>query len=383
MDSEFIARNQSESMKEVQERVPKYLKLAHKIRQQVVAGEFQPGDQLPSFAAMRAHYGISQSTLERVHTILEHEGVVVRQPGRGTFVAQNPLRVLNAARPQSAGIIGFLHSEIHQPMQHPYWGYLQRGVQNVAREQGCEVLLLNESEPRIGWEKIDGVIAVGPIYPSTSKRFPPGMPVVSIVFETKGALNVISDDAIGVREAIAHLTDLGHRRIGYVIERQGVSTAKRLAAYRAALRERAIEPMPDWVRLIHHGDGIEDYTNLGRNTMRLHLQDGWHQSGCSALLTQNDETAIGVIEALEEAGIRVPQDVSVIGFDGTPASTFFRPRLTTVEVPLEEIGMAGARLLLRHTGASLKEVKSLKKSVVAQAFATHLRVGDSTASAAL
>jgi LacI family transcriptional regulator len=368
-------------MKEVQERVPKYLKLARKIRQQVASGEFQRGDQLPSFASMRAHYGISQSTLERVHSILEQEGLVIRHPGRGTFIAQNSPNASKSVRPESAGIVGFLHCETQQVVQHPYWAYLQRGVQNATREQGCEVLLLNDIEPRIGWEKIDGIIAAGPIYPDTFKRFPPGMPVVSVVFETKGALNVISDDAVGIREAIAYLVELGHKRIGYVIERYGISTKVRLAAYRSALRERGIEPMPEWVQLIRHGDGVEDYTDLGRNTMRMHLHSGWHESACTALLTQNDETAIGVIEALEEAGIRVPHDVSVVGFDGTEASTFFRPRLTTVEVPLEQIGAAGAKLLLKHTGASLEKAKSLSKTTRAQVFSTRLKIGESTAPA--
>ena len=82
--------------------------------------------------------------------------------------------------------------------------------------------------------------------------------------------------------------------------------------------------------------------------MAAWLKDDWNQLGCTAVMVQNDEAAIGAMEALEAAGKRVPQDVSVVGFDGIDICEYARPRLTSVEVPLQEIGKTATEILLRQ-----------------------------------
>ena len=79
--------------------------------------------------------------------------------------------------------------------------------------------------------------------------------------------------------------------------------------------------------------------------MELWLEHGWRELGCTAIMAHNDSTAIGVMRALGKAGLRVPEDVSVIGFDGTPLCEYSTPPLTTVEVPLHEIGARALQLL--------------------------------------
>jgi DNA-binding LacI/PurR family transcriptional regulator len=75
-------------------------------------------------------------------------------------------------------------------------------------------------------------------------------------------------------------------------------------------------------------------------------------------VAQNDESAIGIIEALQEAGLRVPQDVSVVGFDGAELARHYRPQLTTLHVPLHEIGARGAQLLIEQMDGSHERHRS-------------------------
>ena len=79
--------------------------------------------------------------------------------------------------------------------------------------------------------------------------------------------------------------------------------------------------------------------------MQTWLANNWQQAGCTALLAHNDYVAIGVMDALREAGLRVPDDIAVVGFDGLEVGQFVSPRLTTVEVPLHEIGAQAVEML--------------------------------------
>jgi DNA-binding LacI/PurR family transcriptional regulator len=80
--------------------------------------------------------------------------------------------------------------------------------------------------------------------------------------------------------------------------------------------------------------------------MQSWLQEGWRETRCTALLAQNDLAAIGAMRAFQKAGIRVPEDVSVVGFDGTELCEYLAPQLSSVEIPLREIGAQAVKVLL-------------------------------------
>ena len=82
--------------------------------------------------------------------------------------------------------------------------------------------------------------------------------------------------------------------------------------------------------------------------MQSWLENDWHELGCTAIVVQNDIAAIGVMQTLQQHAIRVPQDVSVVGFDGTEICDLVVPRLTAVELPLAEVGAKGIEVLARQ-----------------------------------
>lgn len=351
-------------------RTPKYIRLARELREQVERGERKPGEQLPTFAQMQAEFGLGQATLERVYQLLETEQIIVRTPGKGVFVSSPPAR-------RAQGVLGFCSCPISE--QHPYYAHLLQGTREAVREAGWE-LLLTHDKASIKWEKVDGALISTPYLEHLTNSLPPLIPRISLLHTIGAAPRVVTDDYDGMRQAMKHLLELGHRNIGYLTKTkprpaEGVQ-CRRLRAYRDALRDADITLQPGWLRDLHDPfEQIQKWVTLGRQKTERWLKTDWDQTHCTAILAQNDETAIGIIEALQSAGLKVPEDVSVVGFDGTEIADYCRPRLTTVVVPLHEIGAQGARLLLAQIAPRDHQVAPPQETVIPAS----LRIGQSTA----
>lgn len=352
-------------------KAPKYQQFAEQLRQLMEQERLRPGDRLPTLAKLREQFGTTNGTMEKVYSVLEQEGRIVREQGRGTFVAQPRL--------QTKGVIGFVGGVSNQH-HFLYWVQLLAGVQEAAARAGVEVMLLDPDGPA-PWEKIDAVISCARWIEPILDRLPPQMTSVSILTPVVAGNGVMADDFGGAKSLTKHLLALGHKRIaylaGYYDPWYDPYTERRVAGYKSALLEAAIDPEPGWTHLLNtnlKGKGPSSgvsYEELGYHSMLAWLDAEWSELGCTALLTQNDRTALGVIQALKERGLRVPQDVSVVGFDGCESFPYFQPQLTTVEVPLRQVGAAGVEMLLRHLQHPAKKIESLVVPTV-------LRVGGST-----
>lgn len=332
--------------------VPKYVKLAEQFRSQIVSGEFSPGDRLPSFAELRDQLGVGQSTLERAYLLLEEESLITREPGRGIFVAPPRHR-------QRTGTIG-LFGVTPEKAEHPYFARLVSGVQYAASIAGMELLLLN-NEQTIRPERLDGVVIYSYLPDLIFKRLPANLPRVVVLYPTREAPCVLADDFGGAHAATRHLLSLGHRRIAYLSAPSNEAIYReRLKGYHAALREAGIEPQARWVQAIASEEiTAENPAHIslpvrGRAQMAEWLQNGFHELRCTALLVHNDDVAMGVLQALAEIGISVPHDLSVMGFDDTFYSRMLSPALSTVRVPLAEIGTRATELLQ----AQMEEIES-------------------------
>jgi LacI family transcriptional regulator len=142
----------------------------------------------------------------------------------------------------------------------------------------------------------------------------------------------------GAYEATRYLLQLGHRRIGFVTGTMEMGCAQeRLAGYRQALAEHGVAADPQLVR-----EG--DFHQPRGFTAGLELLSS--PVPPTAIFASNDVSAFGVMEATREKGLRIPDDISVMGFDDIPQAGHVRPMLTTVRQPLEEMGRTAARLLL-------------------------------------
>jgi DNA-binding LacI/PurR family transcriptional regulator len=208
------------------------------------------------------------------------------------------------------------------------------------------------------WEKIDGLIMTGA---GNAHELLPGLPCVSLMRPMPGVTSVVADNFGGARAATEHLLALGHTRIGCLLFTDDVLSQQKLCGYQAALRQAGIAFEPRWLRsLTEPGEKAFDFMRYGAQRMTAWLEEDWRELGLTALLCENDQTAISAINVLREAGLRVPEDVSVVGFDGTEVSEYSHPALTTVEVPLFEIGRRGLEELMRQ----IEEEKMAAREIV-------------------
>lgn len=236
-------------------------------------------------------------------------------------------------------------------LQNPFFAELARGAEDVAHQRGYTVLIGNadedlEKETRylevMRSESVDGIM----LPPSSEAgsaaigMWRDGMPLVCVDRRLAGVDvdTVVVDNARGAYDAAAHLIGLGHRRIGFVEGIPGISTSReRLQGYRAALRDHGIETGRE---LIRSGDSrAESGRRLGAELLG-------HLERPEALLVGNGMMTLGVLEAIRELGLRIPDDVAVVGYDDMPWAHVLTPPLTVVRQPGYELGSRGMELLL-------------------------------------
>jgi DNA-binding LacI/PurR family transcriptional regulator len=337
--------------------ISKQANVTELLREQIISGDLQPGDRLPSFSEMHTLYGIAPSTIDKVLNVLENEGLVQRLHGKGVFV--NPRKV-------PLKCIGFLSSESGTVGWGLYWAHIVEGLQAGAHAAGYDVMLLSPDSYAASYEKVDGVI-LHELQREVQRKLQLPTARVWVMSQTAGVASVVPDDFGGAYQSVEHLLALGHRRIAYLSGNAPWSMTMRLMGYRKAFWDAGLEQSEDWVRAYN---GLEQ-GELGRNLMREWLDSDWKELGCTALLCNNDDVALGVMELLSERGIRVPEDLSVMGFDGTILCQTAHPRLTSIAVPLREIGIRAVELLL-------EQIESGKSGTASLSLPTTLMLGGST-----
>ena len=223
---------------------------------------------------------------------------------------------------------------------------------------------------------MDGVFLCEPDAAASLQQLPKGLPCVSLLMPLEGVASVVADDLQGGLDATNYLIELGHRRIAFLVTHFHPLCQRRLSGYHVALRAAGIRPEPHWVSEPQKNPAqkLTPFENRarGRNAMQHWLETDWHKNKFTATLAQNDEVAIGAMEVLQEAGIEVPRQISIVGFDGTELSEQSTPSLTTVRVPFAEIGAAGTKVLIQQINGGKPERLSF-------VLPASLKIGDSTA----
>jgi LacI family transcriptional regulator len=156
----------------------------------------------------------------------------------------------------------------------------------------------------------------------------------------------------GAYKATEYLIELGHRRIGFMTGSMDLNSATdRLEGYKSALRTNHIPENPD---LIYEGDYTQPSGYAGATAL-LDLGEV-----LTAIFASNDAMAMGAMDAVRSRGLRVPEDISVMGFDDVPQSAMIRPALTTVRQPLEQMGRVATQMLLDILKNPEREVDQMR-----------------------
>jgi DNA-binding LacI/PurR family transcriptional regulator len=190
---------------------------------------------------------------------------------------------------------------------------------------------------------VDGLLVVAPeVQAATSlQRLPRHLPMVAVEAGADSGFDTVGlDQVAAARVAVQHLMDLGHRTIGHIagpthrLEAQG-----RRTGWQTALADAGLPEGPCW-----EGDWSPESGHAAGEAFA-------RTRGCTAVFAANDMMALGFMSAVQQAALRIPADVSVVGFDDLPESAYLFPPLTTVRQDMDEVGKAAVGLLLDRISA--------------------------------
>lgn len=310
---------------------------------------------MPTIGDVAAHAGVGQGTVSRVLNgspkVRDATRARVLQAIEILDYRPNPLaRGLSLGRCQTVGVVVpfFTHASAVERL---------RGVAAALDQSRYDIVLFNVESPvhrdehlrsLTGRDRADGLLIMSlPAPPSDIARLTSaGVPVVLVDSVGTGVPMVVTDDVEGGRMATQHLVDLGHRSIGFIGDDPDnafgfTSSAQREAGYRGVLAAAGIELRPELVRHGPHDRSLAH--DLAAQLLAL-------PDPPTAVFASSDVQATGVMAAATAAGWRVPQDLSVIGFDDIELSAY--AGLTTVHQPLFDSGLLGGRLLLEALAGS-------------------------------
>ncbi len=230
-------------------------------------------------------------------------------------------------------------------------------------EQGTSRL----DQLNLNFPDLAGVIDVGGYHdPLSEKLHEMGVPVVLVDHHipTADISAVLIDNSDGVVQACKHLFGLGHRRVAFIACDPPVTNAhERLFGYRRAVEIFGFDDDPN---LVEYCGGRMDEAHQAMNRI---LERGLKPT---AVLAHNDVRAVGVMDALKQTGVRIPDDISVVGFDDIALSHEVVPSLTTVHVPKKTMGMTAVQRLV-------KTIQGKEDPFIKVIVPTSLTIRDSTA----
>lgn len=325
-----------------------------------------------TLAMLADEAGVSLSTISKVLNGHSDVAPATRRRVEGLLDARSYRRRGTALREST--LLELVFSDLSNP-----WGTeILGGVQDAAHEQGVSLVLSQSGErhePAPEW--LPGALRrrpVGVLLVSTepTRQLRDQLTSRSIPFAVidpagelpDGVPSVGSTNWAGGLAATRHLIELGHRRIAAVTGWPHMLCSwARLDGFRSAMAAARL-PVPDeWVR-------TGDFLPSGGEAAARAFFSGPERP--TAVFAGNDLQAVGLITVLESLGLRVPQDVSVVGYDDTAMTEWTRPRLTTIHQPIRRMAAETARIVLRLGAGERVEQQRLE-------LATHLVVRDSTA----
>jgi len=164
------------------------------------------------------------------------------------------------------------------------------------------------------------------------------LPVVTIDFTFDGRIAIVSDNVKGMKDLVDYVCSMGHRRIAYIHGDDNSVTRDRISSFHRALYNHGISVPDSYLKKSRYRDG--ETTMLCMQEL-LELKD---RPTC--VFTPDDFSAVGAYHAVQEAGLKVPDDISIVGYDGIPMSQALFPKLTTLWQDTKQIGQRAAEELI-------------------------------------
>lgn len=318
-----------------------------------------------SRALSNGAYPLKEETRQRILDLAEEMGY------KPNLVA----RSLQSNRSHVVGVIV-------DRMQSPFAAATVQGIQEILRNEGYSISiaysnrdqeLAEEAISSFYSRQMDGIIILNSWLHHFNDRILSlqNRPFIFVnrLFGNCMCNCVGPGDHIGAQIATQHLIDLGHQRIGYINGREDwIEAQNRLAGYQDVLSQQGL---PVDQALIKQGNwGVDSGYQAAQELLSL-------QEKPTAIFAANDIMALGAIYAIQEAGLHVPDDIAVVGYDDRDFAAWIRPALTTIRMPSYEMGQAAARLLLKQfSGEELEDATQIPgKLIIRQSCGADVLIG--------
>jgi LacI family transcriptional regulator len=263
-------------------------------------------------------------------------------------------------RTDRTNTVGILVDDLLSPFTPP----VVRGIQDCLKENDFLSLIVNTDwdpeQEQVGINTlisrpVDAIIFVEYSHLTLSEALESfNKPTVFVhrLFGTQIKNSVVPDDQYGAGLAVDHLVSLGHRAIGYINGPETWHSAQeRLLGYRQSLARHAMEPAEGWIQ---PGDWeIEGGYKAAAAMLQLSARP-------TAIFAANDLMALGAIYANQDAGLKVPDDIAVVGYDNREFTWIVRPRITTVVMPVYEMGKTAAEMVLKQLADGSRNAEEVK-----------------------
>ncbi|MDR1047901.1 MAG: LacI family transcriptional regulator [Treponema sp.] len=300
--------------------------------------------------------------------------------GAGTLSLVTRGRILDAARDMGyvpnltaralstrrSRLIGIINKDIYltDVFIPPIFNNILGGARQVMEAQGYELLMLRGAHDFLtaaSYRNIDGFLLFAiPGEEEYRSLLKSRLPCVSTNDLLPGISTAITDNYGGAVTAVQYLVDLGHRHIAYIagpVTWMSPASEERFQGYRDCLERNGITENPKLTETAGLWSALGGYEAARRLLEK--------KESFTAIFATSDNLAYGTIKALNEAGIRVPQDVSIVGFDGDPLGEYVSPPLTTMRQDSVLIGKTAAELLLKRlSGEERAELKRIPAELV-------------------
>jgi DNA-binding LacI/PurR family transcriptional regulator len=328
----------------------------HSIESRILNGDWRVGDQIPTEAELATEFNCSRGTVSKAIAQLTHDGLVQRRTRAGTRVLDSSVN-RNKERIQLDACAFIFPSEQHEGICR-----IGQGFQQAAHEVGRRIITLasgtdfrKEAEivGRLNEFDVKGAVVYAVMSGSSERlhfermlqacRFP--VVLADIIFPNLRLPDVVIDGFHAGYTMTRHLLSQGLRRIGFLMVDAGgmLSSCSRYLGYRHAMEEAGAEERPEWVLLepmmqINFGDPVIEELPVVKRFLE-------GASGLEGLVCSDDFLALGCLSAARELGIRVPEQLKVVGGGDFTIAARSEPPLTTYRVSYEEIGRQSFKML--------------------------------------
>jgi LacI family transcriptional regulator len=325
---------------------PLYITARDAVRDAIDSGIFTPGEQMPSTKELSEQLSVSLVTAHRALQELVNSGVLQRSQGKGTFVHQRYLDRKQTISMTRIGLI--LHAD--SSLAEYYHGQVLEGIRQAAQSLAVDLLLLRQGEDIRN--ECNGYLYVNPLpdeieqmAAETNRK----QPILAVGAKSRNKrISSIDVDNLDIgRQAVGHLAGLGHHNLGFVGGEDAVSNSHdRWTGFKESCQEKGIT--------------VKDANVIRTGSWKLDEKDRMSlirllssPQRPTAIFAAGYYFALDVLAAASTVGIRIPEDLSVVGVDDPPSAMYLSPPLTTLRQPLVQLGNAAItslhELITRNT----------------------------------